>query len=71
MKNLLGLLLILIMTVSCSSIEQATAKWKTPETSEAGLAPGEKSNYLLNKEDQKALEEPFKPKKTKKKAIKR
>ena len=71
MKKLFGLLVILVVTASCAQIEQATSKWKTPENSEAGLAPGEKSNYLLDKQDQKALEEPFKTKKTKKKAIKR
>lgn len=46
MKKLLGLLMIALIATSCSSIEDATSKWKTPESADAGLAPGEKSNYL-------------------------
>lgn len=46
MKKMLGLLMMLAMLASCSSIEDATSKWKTPETPNAGLQEGEKSNYL-------------------------
>lgn len=46
MKKLLGLVVIMMIASSCSTIEDATAKWKTPESADAGLAPGEKSNYL-------------------------
>lgn len=46
MKKLLGLLMVALIATSCSSIENATAKWKTPDSPDAGLAPGEKSNYL-------------------------
>jgi hypothetical protein len=46
MKNLMGLLMMVLITTSCSSIENATSKWKTPEAPDAGLVPGEKSNYL-------------------------
>jgi hypothetical protein len=46
MKTFLGLLAILLITSSCASIEEATAKYKTPDAPNAGLAPGEKSNYL-------------------------
>lgn len=46
MKKILGSLLLLTLLASCSSIENATAKWKTPETPDAGLSEGEKSNYL-------------------------
>lgn len=71
MKKTLALILILMISISCSSIEKATDKWKTPENAEAGLAPGEKSNYLLNKEGNNSEEKPKKQKKIKKKAIKR
>lgn len=46
MKKLFGLLIIALVAISCSSVENATEKWKTPESPGAGLAPGEKSNYL-------------------------
>lgn len=46
MKKLLGLLMVALIATSCSSIENATEKYKTPESPDAGLAPGEKSNYL-------------------------
>lgn len=46
MKRILGLTLLLTLLASCSSIENATDKWKTPETPNAGLSEGEKSNYL-------------------------
>lgn len=35
-----------LLITSCSTIEEATTKFKTPESSDAGVAPGEKSNYL-------------------------
>lgn len=46
MKRLLSLVMLLTMLVSCSAIESATEKWKTPEAPNAGLPEGEKSNYL-------------------------
>lgn len=46
MKRLLSLVMLLAMLASCSAIENATEKWKTPETPNAGLSEGEKSNYL-------------------------
>lgn len=46
MKILMSLLIMALITTSCSSIENATSKWKTPEAPDAGLAPGEKSKYL-------------------------
>lgn len=46
MKKLMVLLMMALITTSCSSIENATSKWKTPESPDAGLAPGEKSKYL-------------------------
>lgn len=42
----LVMLLTILALSSCSSIEKATDKWKTPEAPNAGLAEGEKSNYL-------------------------
>ena len=46
MKKLLGLVLLAFIATSCSTIEDATSKWKTPEEPNAGLSEGEKSNYL-------------------------
>jgi len=46
MKKILGLLMVVLVATSCSSIENATEKYKTPEAPGAGVAPGEKSNYL-------------------------
>ena len=43
---LMGILLIALFVTSCSSVENATSKWKTPDAPGAGLAPGEKSEYL-------------------------
>lgn len=46
MKKILGLVMMAMFLASCSAIENATDKYKTPETPNAGLAEGEKSNYL-------------------------
>jgi hypothetical protein len=69
MKKVLGLLMVALIATSCSSIENATEKYKTPESPDAGVAPGEKSNYL---ESAKTPEAPVKaPAKKKKKAVKK
>lgn len=69
MKKLLGFLIVALIATSCSSIESATEKYKTPESPDAGLATGEKSNYL---EAAKTPEAPAKaPAKKKKKAVKK
>ena len=47
MKKLLLITLVGLIASSCSTFD----KWKTPTSSNAGLAPGEKSSYLLNKPD--------------------
>ncbi len=55
MKSTFAIALLLsALLTSCSSIEDATKKWKTPESANAGLAEGEKSHYLLDQktEDQ-------------------
>jgi hypothetical protein len=70
MKKVLSCLLLVFIATSCSSIENATEKWKTPNGPDAGLAPGEKSSYLMNKEDSISVPEVKKAPK-KKKAIKK
>lgn len=71
MKKILGLLLVLTFAISCSSIEDATSKYKTPEAPNAGLSEGEKSNYLKGDDTvtEKKVEEkkPAKKKPAKKK----
>ncbi|MBC7429759.1 MAG: hypothetical protein H7336_14175 [Bacteriovorax sp.] len=47
MKKLLLIALVAVVAASCSTFD----KWKTPATQDAGLAPGEKSSYLMNKPD--------------------
>ncbi len=70
MKKILGLLMIVMLAVSCSAIENATEKYKTPEAPNAGLAEGEKSNYL--KGDDSVTEKKVEEKKpAKKKAAKK
>lgn len=71
MKKLLGLLMVALVATSCSSVENATAKWKTPESSDAGLAPGEKSNYLESSKTPTPAPETKAAAKKKKNAIKR
>lgn len=68
MKKVFGLFVLVIFVSSCSFIEKTTEKWKTPNDGDAGIAPGEKSSYLMNKEqpDKTAA-----PKKIKKKAVKK
>lgn len=74
MKKLLVILMAALMAVSCSTVEDATSKWKTPESSDAGVAPGEKSNYLQG-DDEAAAALKTQPKKEenkkKKKAAKK
>jgi hypothetical protein len=62
--------MLVLFVSSCSSIEKATEKWKTPDDPEAGLAPGEKSNYILGKEIPSETKT-SRPKKIKKKAIRK
>lgn len=69
MKKLLGLVVIMMIASSCSTIEDATAKWKTPESADAGLAPGEKSNYLDTAPTTAAPAATPKKKKAKKKPV--
>jgi hypothetical protein len=72
MKKLLGLLMVVLIATSCSSIENATEKYKTPDAPDAGLAPGEKSNYLeSDKTPTPAPTETKAPAKKKKKAAKK
>lgn len=72
MKKLLGLLLIAVIATSCSSVEKATDKWKTPDAPDAGLAPGEKSNYLDSSiNNTPSQETKAAPAKKKKKAVKK
>ncbi|MBC7715073.1 MAG: hypothetical protein H7177_17130 [Rhizobacter sp.] len=47
MKKLLLIAIVAVMAASCSTFD----KWKTPATPDAGVAPGEKSSYLMNKPD--------------------
>ncbi len=64
MTKKFALMLISLMTLaSCASIEDATKKWKTPETSNAGVSEGEKSHYLLDKTESPVSSEtsPSKP----------
>jgi hypothetical protein len=68
LKRVFGLFVLVLFVSSCSFIEKTTEKWKTPVEPDAGLAPGEKSSYLLNKEQ---AERNNTPKKIKKKAIKK
>ena len=71
MKKALGLMMVLMLAISCSAIENATEKYKTPEAPNAGLAEGEKSNYLKGDDSvtEKKVEEkkPAVKKKVKKK----
>jgi len=53
--RLLMSLVSLTLLSSCAAIEEATKKWKTPETANAGLAEGETSHYLLDKKDAETL----------------
>ena len=71
MKKLLGLLMVALIATSCSSIENATSKYKTPESADAGLAPGEKSNYLESSKTPTPEAETKAPAKKKKKAVKK
>ena len=71
MKKLLGLLVVALIATSCSSIENATSKYKTPESADAGLAPGEKSNYLESSKTPTPEAETKAPAKKKKKAVKK
>lgn len=71
MKILFSLLVIAFMASSCSSVEEATAKWKTPDSPGAGLAPGEKSNYLESSIKATPSPEKKAPEKKKKKPIKK
>ena len=71
MKKLIGLLMIALIATSCSSVENATSKWKTPETPDAGLAPGEKSNYLESSTSPTPVVEKKTPAKKRKKVIKK
>ena len=50
MKKLLILSLVSLFAASCSSIEDATSKYKTPEAPNAGLTEGEKSHYILEQD---------------------
>lgn len=70
MKKLIVLLMTALLAVSCSSIEDATSKWKTPESSDAGVAPGEKSDYLKG-DDEAAAALKTQPKKEEKKKKKK
>lgn len=70
MQKLVIIVMAAMLTVSCSSIENATAKWKTPESSDAGVAPGEKSNYLQG-DDEAAAAIKTTPKKEEKKKKKK
>ena len=54
--------------VSCSTVDDATAKWKTPESSDVGVAPGEKSNYFKG-DDEAAAALKIEPKKEEKKKV--
>lgn len=70
MKKILGLMAMMAILASCSAIENATEKYKTPEAPNAGLAEGEKSNYL--KGDDSVTEKKVEEKKpAKKKAVKK
>lgn len=64
-------MMVLMLAISCSAIENATEKYKTPEAPNAGLAEGEKSNYLKGDDSvtEKKVEEkkPAVKKKVKKK----
>lgn len=71
MKKLMGLLIVALIAMSCSSVEDATSKWKTPEAPDAGLAPGEKSNYLESSTSPTPVAEKKAQVKKKKKAIKK
>ena len=73
MKKLLVILMAAVMAVSCSSIEDATSKWKSPESADSGVAPGEKSNYLQGDDEAAAAikTQPKKEEKKKKKAAKK
>jgi len=71
MKKLMGLLMVALVAISCSSVENATSKWKTPEAPDAGLAPGEKSNYLESSTSPTPVTEKKAPVKKKKKVIKK
>lgn len=70
MKKLIVIVMAGMLAASCSSIENATAKWKTPESSDAGVAPGEKSNYLKG-DDEAAAAVKTAPKKEEKKKKKK
>lgn len=56
MKKLSILALTMIFFVSCSSFD----KYKTPNAPNAGLAEGEKSSYLLNKDKVKVSKQEIK-----------
>lgn len=71
MKKLMGLLMIALIATSCSSIENATSKYKTPDSPDAGLAPGEKSNYLESSTSPTPVVEKKAPAKKKKKPVKK
>lgn len=71
MKKLMSFLMIVLVATSCSSIEDATSKWKTPESADAGLAPGEKSNYLETSTAPTPITDKKTPTKKKKKNIKK
>ena len=71
MKMLFSLLLVAFIATSCSSVEEATAKWKTPDSPDAGLAPGEKSNYLESSIKATPAPENQAPVKKKKKPVKK
>lgn len=71
MKKLVGLLMIALIATSCSSIENATSKYKTPDSPDAGLAPGEKSNYLESSTSPTPVVDEKTPAKKKKKAVKK
>ena len=59
MKMSMALIILTSLALtSCAAIEEATSKWKTPDSPGVGLSEGEKSSYLTEKENSTQTKKP-------------